>query len=361
MNAITDSTFQEDALLARHAITAEEFKQTGLEWSVLKEIAAHHVGAAADLRTAGNYISQRLQNVPDVHSLKVRVKNPENLIAKIIRKKLEHHDLDFTVQSYQELVTDLIGLRALHLFKDEWRSIHDFVSSTWNLHENPIAYVRQGDPTELFEESGTAKLDVRVHPFGYRSIHYLVEFHPDKRTYLAELQVRTIFEEGWSEIDHRVRYPRHSDDKYLSEFLGIFNRLSGSADEMGSFIKLLVQKNQLHAHELADRDKKIEQIQSEMKTMVKHSKLSDKEKGDLRKQIEAMRAASTSLVNSTVNLISSPTVLSTGIGLKGPTIFASLLTSERTCSSCGKTFTPTSTGLTSVTIRTCPHCGKFYF
>jgi putative GTP pyrophosphokinase len=49
--------------------------------------------------------------------------------------------------------------------------------------------------------------------------------------------VRTIFEEGWSEIDHRIRYPNFSDNPLVNYFLTIFNRLSGSADEMGGFVK----------------------------------------------------------------------------------------------------------------------------
>jgi len=53
---------------------------------------------------------------------------------------------------------------------------------------------------------------------------------------ISEIQVRTLFEEGWSEIDHRVRYPNFSDNPLLAYFLNIFNRMSGSADEMGSFL-----------------------------------------------------------------------------------------------------------------------------
>jgi len=36
-------------------------------------------------------------------------------------------------------------------------------------------------------------------------VHYLLVMQPTKQRYLCELQVRTIFEEGWSEVDHRIR------------------------------------------------------------------------------------------------------------------------------------------------------------
>ena len=86
----------------------------------------------------------------------------------------------FALESYQEQITDLIGLRALHLFKGDWHSIDGFVRETWDLHEDPIAYIRVGDSELLPEELGVPKCKVTVHPFGYRSIHYLLKFQPRK-------------------------------------------------------------------------------------------------------------------------------------------------------------------------------------
>jgi len=56
---------------------------------------------------------------------------------------------------------------------------------------------------------------------------------------MVEIQVRTILEEAWSEIDHTIRYPYGDGKRTLSPCLLFLNRLLGNADEMGSFIKLL--------------------------------------------------------------------------------------------------------------------------
>lgn len=288
----TKPIFDRDGLLERHGITVSEFQSTGLQWSLIEDICAHHERSFGDLLSAANYISQRLQQVPDIHSTKVRIKHPEHLAAKIIRKKLEHPEIDLTVQSYEALITDLIGLRALHLFKDEWRSIHDFVQTTWDLHESPIAYVRAGDPKVLLNDLTAASCKVTEHPFGYRSIHYLLKFRPDKREYIAELQVRTIFEEGWSEIDHCVRYPRRSDDVYLADFLAIFNRLAGSADEMGTFIQVLSRFAGEQFQKIAERDKTIADMEAKFKDNISTLKVSQSEKDSLKKQIEELRKSS---------------------------------------------------------------------
>ena len=58
------------------------------------------------------------------------------------------------------------------------------------------------------------------------------------------MQVRTIFEDAWSEIDHTIRYPYDLNNPIFFQFLLILNRLAGSADEMGSFIKFLQKELQ---------------------------------------------------------------------------------------------------------------------
>jgi len=79
------------------------------------------------------------------------------------------------------------------------------------------------------------------HKAGYRSIHYIIPVNQiDGNKIACEIQTRTLFEEGWSEIDHRVRYPNFLDDENLKKYLDIFNRLAGSADEMGSYVNSLV-------------------------------------------------------------------------------------------------------------------------
>ena len=154
-----------------HNFSQEDFQSTGLDWQLLLQIHEHHIAASEELQTTARYITERLQLLPEVHSIKVRIKNPESLIAKVIRKKLKDSELAFDVTSYEEYITDLIGIRAMHLFKGEWDQIHQFVTATWDLAEKPVAYFREGDPKALIAGFESAGCDVQEHPFGYRSIH----------------------------------------------------------------------------------------------------------------------------------------------------------------------------------------------
>jgi putative GTP pyrophosphokinase len=99
---------------------------------------------------------------------------------------------------------------------------------------------------------------------GYRSVHSIFCTQPLQRKVFTEVQVRTIFEEGWCEIDHHVRYPNFSDDRLVSYFLTIFNRLAGSADEMGTFVQNLTRALEGFESQLTVANEKRELALSEM-------------------------------------------------------------------------------------------------
>nr|WP_279230463.1 hypothetical protein [Clostridium thermarum] len=94
--------------------------------------------------------------------------------------------------------------------------------------------------------------------------NYVIKSHPTNETIFAEIQVRTIFEEAWSELDHDVRYPYDIDNELLRSYLIMFNRLAGTADEMGSFIKHLADNLREQEHNYANQ---IDNIKVRIKTL----------------------------------------------------------------------------------------------
>ncbi|MCX6765948.1 MAG: RelA/SpoT domain-containing protein [Candidatus Moranbacteria bacterium] len=224
-----------------------------------------------ELNLIARYIEEKLHTLDIVHSVRYRIKDSEHLLAKIIRKKIEDPKREITIHNYKSLITDLIGIRAIHLFKEDWVFIHKFIEDNWDLHEQPLAYIREGDAGPCVEEYKKYKCNVELHPHGYRSVHYLIQSRPGRDPYIAEIQVRTIFEEGWSEIDHTIKYPNSIADPLLNKFLDTFNVLAGNSDQMGSFVRRLKD-------DLLKGTEKIEE----------YEKLTEKNTGiisDLRKRI----------------------------------------------------------------------------
>ncbi|HEX3029790.1 MAG TPA: RelA/SpoT domain-containing protein, partial [Clostridia bacterium] len=146
------------------------------------------------------------------------------------------------ISNYCDVIKDMIGIRILHLYKEDWLDIHSNIKANWEQDETPIANIKKGDKEDVFIKNGC---NVKVHELGYRSVHYSIRCNTGKEIgAIAEIQVRTLFEEAWSEMDHEVRYPYYQNDPILGSFLQTFSGIVGNADSMGSFVIFL--KNQLY-------------------------------------------------------------------------------------------------------------------
>ncbi|MCU8164861.1 RelA/SpoT domain-containing protein [Vibrio vulnificus] len=279
--------------LEKFNFTEEDWKNANVDWDTLEAIKKDFTDRAAEFEQAALTVSAILQKQPRVHSVRWRVKNSEHLVAKIIRKRIEKNPKydEINSDNYDTIITDLVGVRVLHLFKADWKPIQVLIEGTFDLEEPPRAFIREGDNLEQY-----AGCETEVHKSGYRSIHSIVKTKPFKKDIFIELQIRTIFEEGWSEVDHKVRYPNFSDDPTLIKFLSVFNLLAGSLDDLGTFASELAQfvkekKQQKLAFDEANRNredqlKKLEELASE--------------NGDLKQAIREFKDAD----NNVVRLVS---------------------------------------------------------
>lgn len=293
--------YEKNEFLERNNISDDDWSECDLPWEVLQEIAKDHDSRREELDNAAQFFARTMQRFPAVHSVRWRIKDTDHLLEKIIRKRVEGSAKykDITAENYRKKVTDLIGLRALHLFKEECLDIDAELRRTWRLVEKkPIAYVREGDHALLTQQFRERNFKVQTHTAGYRSVHYICATQPTQTEVLAEIQVRTIFEEGWSEIDHRIRYPNFSDDPVVAYFLEIFNRLAGNADEMGTFVKQLTQvTDQNHkaaAQAISERDSALQAVDIHLRRLaeleVTHVD-AQAEIASLKKEVERLRQA----------------------------------------------------------------------
>ena len=84
-------------------------------------------------------------------------------------------------------------------------------------------------------------------------------------------------------------YPCHKDNPLLTQYLLIFNRLSGSADEMGAFIlNLRNHLNKIHADN-AIIIKEKEEATRQLQAAIKQLKISEKEKRNLEAKLNNIK------------------------------------------------------------------------
>ena len=148
---VTPILRSKEHFLKSYNIDAGTFENTELEWSKLSEIYNGYLKFQEELEPTAILIFNQLMKVKGVHSVRYRIKDAEHLIEKIIRKKIKDSNSNITLENYKTEIKDLIGLRALHLYKEDWEILHDFIKEKWNLHENPTANYRKGDSQEMID------------------------------------------------------------------------------------------------------------------------------------------------------------------------------------------------------------------
>ena len=167
-----------------------------------------------------------------VHSVKSRLKDRDHLKDKICRKWAES-DL-ITAENVFERITDLAGVRVLHLYQDQFPKIHAEIldkverQKDWVLVEAPKAYTWDPETRQFFEE---LEVGVEIKESYYTSVHYVVRPRVDSPL-CCEIQVRTLFEEIWGEVDHSLNYPDRSTNLACREQLKVLAKLVGAGSRL---------------------------------------------------------------------------------------------------------------------------------
>lgn len=180
---------------------------------------------------------QEISGFKGVHTIRSRIKSVGSLCEKILRKE-DSRKVKISLENYRTEIKDLIGVRALYVFPDEFSTVYDQIYKKYSsiFDGKPEVRYREGDNLEIFEQHLHESRVDYTKTAGYRSIHYTL--HDSKSDARIELQTRTIFEEGWSEISHRTTYGMEGspNEKLIRVVSSILSRMVGTSNDLGSLI-----------------------------------------------------------------------------------------------------------------------------
>lgn len=269
-----------EEFLEKYGILPNRFAEAEISWEELLAIAEDYEQKQNQLEQirkafVAEFLQDREREI-GLQSYHSRLKDSEHLLEKLIRKRVENYVKykDLNIENYMCYVTDLIGIRGLLLYREDWLKFHKYIISKFENHsqnyirdyrrdyvpgasgymvEPPKVHTRLGDFTDIY--LNWIPEDNILDRKHYRAVHYIVVY---QGVYI-EIQVRTLFEEGWGEIDHHILYPRKKDNPMLKEFSELLNRLAGMGDEMGSFYRRLqdVPDEKFRAKETVVRERKL--------------------------------------------------------------------------------------------------------
>ena len=206
-----------DALVEHYVSNREKFS------TILYQLN----GYVAASRTLGNL----------VHSVKQRTKDPDHLRSKLVRKlresKAAAEPTEISKDNLFKQINDLAGFRILHLHTRQIKDIHNelfaiFDEQRWILVEGPIAKTWDDESRSYFRALGW---ETENSESMYTSVHYVVQ--PNSRSELTcEIQVRTLMEEVWGEVDHSINYPVKSASQSCREQIKVLARLTSSCSRL---------------------------------------------------------------------------------------------------------------------------------
>jgi ppGpp synthetase/RelA/SpoT-type nucleotidyltranferase len=177
------------------------------------------------------YFQNDPQLSPYIHFIKYRVKDSDNLRSKLLRKARKGEIVNKS--NLFEVITDLAGIRIIHLHTTQMQAIHKAIlailgEQQLRLVEEPSANCWDIEYEQIFASYG---IKPRSRSSMYTTVHYVIRAN-QKTNVTCEVQVRTLMDEVWGEVSHRVNYPIESTNVSCQDQLKILARITSGGTRL---------------------------------------------------------------------------------------------------------------------------------
>lgn len=209
-------------------------KSGTLEWARNQlqkyiKLMAYYRCAMMEIETKFNVLNEEFSLRHDrnpISSIKKRLKSPVS-----IKNKLDKKGIPFNLDSLEENVNDVAGVRVICSFLDDVYMLADAL-----LQQDDITLIQKKDYIAQPKQSG------------YRSLHLIVTvpifLASEKRLMRVEIQLRTIAMDFWASLDHQLHYKKEfefTDD--MAQELKLCAKMSAELDERMDGLRKCVQRD----------------------------------------------------------------------------------------------------------------------
>ncbi len=184
----------------------------------INELMAYYRCAIMEVETKFKVLNEQFSLQYDrnpIETIKSRLKSPDGIARKLKRK-----DYPFTLQSIEENIHDVAGIRVICSFPEDI-----YLLSECLLQQDDITLIEIKDYIKNPKESG------------YRSLHLIIEvpifLENEKKNMKVEVQLRTIAMDFWASLEHKLRYKKDipkEETELLSKELVECARISADLD-----------------------------------------------------------------------------------------------------------------------------------
>lgn len=183
----------------------------------IESLMAYYRCAIMEVETKFNVLNEQFSLQYDrnpIESIKTRVKSFDSILKKVKRKQIP-----FSLESIEENINDIAGVRVICSFQEDIYMLADCLL--------------QQDDVRLIERKDYIK---NPKPGGYRSLHLIIEvpifLENEKRPMKVEVQLRTIAMDFWASLEHKIYYKFEGDaPDYISRDLRECAEMVSTLDE----------------------------------------------------------------------------------------------------------------------------------
>lgn len=238
---------------------AKSVKITKREQKRIDALVNHYKSNQALVQTMLDQLKLAIENsaplMRHVHSVRWRTKDSDHLRDKLFRNFLKTKEdgakFEITRDNLFERINDLAGFRILHLHSEQIVEIDQqlqnlFREFRYELVEKPQARTWDDEYREFYKQAGIEPIDS---PKMYTSVHYVIASNSETKV-TCEIQVRTLAEELWGEVDHSMNYPYESELLACREQIKVLARVTSSCSRLVDSIFRTSREGS--AHRMAD-------------------------------------------------------------------------------------------------------------
>jgi len=183
-----------------------------------------------------------------IEAIKSRLKSIDSIFGKLKRK-----NLPITLESIEENLNDIAGIRVICSFTEDVYTIANAL-----LKQDDVKLINAKDYIQ------------HPKPNGYRSLHLIIELPiflaEDKRPMKVEIQLRTIAMDCWASLEHKLKYKKNFEfSQDMHDELYECAILSAQLDAKMSLLKRKVDDKNDEFDNLKTNDSLFDDFESEIK------------------------------------------------------------------------------------------------
>lgn len=206
--------------------------QADSKYHAFQKLMAYYRCAIMEVATKFNVLNEEFSLQYDrnpISGIKSRLKQLSSM-----KEKLEKKGQPFTIESIENHLNDVAGVRVICSFPDDVYMLAEAL-----LKQDDVTLISRKDYIESPK------------PNGYRSLHLIVKvpifLAHEKRIMKVEIQLRTIAMDFWASLEHQLRYKKDTEfTEDMAKELQCCAQLSAELDARMDALREMVQLDGRH-------------------------------------------------------------------------------------------------------------------